>query len=241
MYTGEQQGSSRFQRLTSEKEFSNTYCIPIGSFASSYFASGCSNLQPGSVVNAASISLPHPETQENSSTVKVSSCSPRHSFTMTDPSGGAGPSSAPPPKDGDKKKTDFSTAILDKKKAPNRLIIDDATNDDNSVVALSPAKMEELQLFRGDTVLLKGKKRKDTVCIVLADEECEDVRIRCNRVVRNNLRVRLGDVISVSACPNIQYGKRIHVLPFQEDLEGLAADSDLFNVYLRPYFLEAYR
>lgn len=160
---------------------------------------------------------------------------------MTDPSGGAGPSSAPPPKDGDKKKTDFSTAILDKKKAPNRLIIDDATNDDNSVVALSPAKMEELQLFRGDTVLLKGKKRKDTVCIVLADEECEDVRIRCNRVVRNNLRVRLGDVISVSACPNIQYGKRIHVLPFQEDLEGLAADSDLFNVYLRPYFLEAYR
>eukprot|EP00171_Calliarthron_tuberculosum_P020447 IDg20447t1 len=134
---------------------------------------------------------------------------------MSDPSG-AGPSSAPPAKD--EKKKDFATAILDRKKAPNRLIVDDATNDDNSVVALSPAKMEELQLFRGDTVLLKGKKRKDTVCIVLADEECEDARIRCNRVVRNNLRVRLGDVVSVSACPNIQYGKRIHVLPFQEDL-----------------------
>lgn len=157
---------------------------------------------------------------------------------MTDPSG-AGPSSAPPPKD--EKKKDYATAILDRKKAPNRLIVDDATNDDNSVVALSPAKMEELQLFRGDTVLLKGKKRRDTVCIVLADEECEDARIRCNRVVRNNLRVRLGDVISVSACPNIQYGKRIHVLPFQEDLEGLAADSDLFGIFLRPYFLEAYR
>ena len=47
-------------------------------------------------------------------------------------------------------------------------------NDDNSVVALSPAKMEELQLFRGDTVLVKGKKRKDTVCIVLADDACDD-------------------------------------------------------------------
>ncbi len=158
---------------------------------------------------------------------------------MTDPSG-AGPSSNPGPSDKEPKK-DVSTAILDRKKSPNRLIVDDATNDDNSVIALSPAKMEELGLFRGDTVLLKGKKRKDTVCIVLADEECEDTRIRCNRVVRNNLRVRLGDVISVSACPNIQYGKRIHVLPFSEDLEGLAANSDLFNIYLRPYFLEAYR
>ncbi|CAN8073723.1 unnamed protein product [Agarophyton chilense] len=156
---------------------------------------------------------------------------------MSDPKSGAGPSSAPK----DEKKKDYSTAILDKKKAPNRLIVDDAINDDNSVVALSPAKMDELGLFRGDTVLLKGKKRRDTVCIVLADDECEDVRIRCNRVVRNNLRVRLGDIISISACPSIQYGKRIHVLPFAEDLEGLAAESDLFSVYLRPYFLEAYR
>lgn len=57
------------------------------------------------------------------------------------------------------------------------------------------AKMDELQLFRGDTVLLKGKKRRDTVCIVLADETVNDDKIRINRVVRNNLRVRLGDVV----------------------------------------------
>jgi transitional endoplasmic reticulum ATPase len=50
------------------------------------------------------------------------------------------------------------SGIMDKKKAPNRLIVDEAQNDDNSVVTLSAAKMEELQLFRGDTVLLKGKK-----------------------------------------------------------------------------------
>jgi hypothetical protein len=70
-------------------------------------------------------------------------------------------------------------------------------NDDNSVVALNLAKMDELQLFRGDTVLIKGKKRKDTVCIVLADEFCEEGKIRMNKVVRKNLRVRLGDVVSV--------------------------------------------
>lgn len=52
-------------------------------------------------------------------------------------------------------KRDFSTAILDRKKAPNRLIVDDAVNDDNSVVALNMKTMEELSLFRGDTVLIK--------------------------------------------------------------------------------------
>lgn len=82
-------------------------------------------------------------------------------------------------------------------KAPNRLVVDEATNEDNSVVALFPKKMEELQLFRGDTVLIKGKKRKDTVCIVLADDTCDEGKIRMNKVVRKNLRIRLGDVVSL--------------------------------------------
>jgi len=138
-----------------------------------------------------------------------------------------------------KKPGDYLTAILDRKKAPNRLIVDEATQDDNSIVCLSPAKMEELQLFRGDTVLLKGKKRRDTVCIVLADEECEDAKIRMNRVVRNNLRVRLGDLVSVHTLPDVKYGRRIHVLPFADTVEGVTGN--LFDVYLKPYFLDAYR
>jgi transitional endoplasmic reticulum ATPase len=44
---------------------------------------------------------------------------------------------------------------LERKKAPNRLIVDEAVNDDNSVVALNMETMEKLQLFRGDTVLIK--------------------------------------------------------------------------------------
>ena len=58
---------------------------------------------------------------------------------------------------------DLATAILRQKSKPNRLIVDEAVNDDNSVVAMSQEKMDELQLFRGDTVLLKGKRRKETV------------------------------------------------------------------------------
>lgn len=55
--------------------------------------------------------------------------------------------------------------------------------------------MDELQLFRGDTVLLKGKRRKDTVCLVLSDDTVPQDKIRMNRCVRNNLRVRLGDIV----------------------------------------------
>ena len=86
---------------------------------------------------------------------------------------------------------------LTRAQAPNRLVVDEASNEDNSVVALNAKKMEELQLFRGDTVLIKGKKRKDTVCIVLADDTCDEGKIRMNKVVRKNLRIRLGDVVSL--------------------------------------------
>ncbi|XP_071454734.1 transitional endoplasmic reticulum ATPase TER94 [Hetaerina americana] len=134
---------------------------------------------------------------------------------------------------------DFTTAILRRKDRPNRLLVDEAISDDNSVVTLSQAKMDELQLFRGDTVLLKGKRRKETVCIVLSDPACPDEKIRMNRVVRNNLHVRLSDIVSVQPCPDVKYGKRVHVLPIDESVEGLTGN--LFEVYLKPYFLEAYR
>lgn len=81
----------------------------------------------------------------------------------------------------------------------------DAVNDDNSVIALSNNTMETLQLFRGDTVLVKGKKRKDTVLIVLADDDLDDGSARMNRVIRHNLRVKHGDIVTVHPCPDIKY------------------------------------
>ncbi|GAB1201206.1 AAA ATPase cdc48 [Aspergillus pseudonomiae] len=138
-----------------------------------------------------------------------------------------------------KEELDTSTAILKKKKKPNSLIVTDAVNDDNSVIALSNNTMETLQLFRGDTVLVKGKKRKDTVLIVLADDDLDDGSARINRVVRHNLRVKHGDVITVHPCPDIKYAKRIAVLPIADTVEGLTGS--LFDVFLAPYFREAYR
>jgi transitional endoplasmic reticulum ATPase len=139
----------------------------------------------------------------------------------------------------DENENDATLAILKRKAAPNRLLVDDAKNDDNSVISMHPTTMDKNGLFRGDTVLVKGKKRRDTVLIVLADVACEEGKVNINKVVRNNLRVRLGDIISINVCPDIKYGKRIHVLPLDDTVEGVTGN--LFEVYLKPYFLEAYR
>lgn len=122
---------------------------------------------------------------------------------------------------------------------PNKLISDDSTNDDNSMIQLHPARMELLQLFRGDVVQIKGKKNKSTVCIVVEDDTCPEGNIRMNKVVRRNLRIHLGDMVAIKPCKDIQYGNRIHVLPFDDTVENLSGD--LFETFLKPYFLDAYR
>ncbi|CDO95594.1 unnamed protein product [Kluyveromyces dobzhanskii CBS 2104] len=132
-----------------------------------------------------------------------------------------------------------ATAILRRKKKNNMLLVDDAVNDDNSIIVINSNTMDLLQLFRGDTVLVKGKKRKDTVLIVMIDDELEDGVCRVNRVVRNNLRIRLGDLVTIHPCTDIKYASRISVLPIADTIEGLTGN--LFDVYLKPYFVEAYR
>lgn len=114
---------------------------------------------------------------------------------------------------------------------------------------------------------------------MLADETVEESKIRMNKTVRKNLRVRLGDIVSVHQvaslftvaygasflqyrvsstvehliavragdhlvccavqCADVKYGKRIHVLPIDDTIEGLTGN--LFDAFLKPYFLEAYR
>jgi len=94
-------------------------------------------------------------------------------------------------------KKDTSTAILQKKKAPNKLTVEDSKNDDNTIIEITERKMEELNLMRGDQVLLRGKKRRETVCIAFSPEDADakDDQIRMNKGTRKNLRVRLGDVV----------------------------------------------
>ena len=141
--------------------------------------------------------------------------------------GGPAPSKEPEKKPESKPK-DFSTAILDRKKAPHRLIAEEGAgpSEDASVVQLTQKKMDELKIFKSETVLLKGKKRKETICICLPDDtgRLTDDKIRMGKVVRNNLRIRLGDIVSVHKYQTIPIGNRVHILPFEDTIEGISGN-----------------
>ncbi|KAK4356343.1 hypothetical protein RND71_025314 [Anisodus tanguticus] len=53
-----------------------------------------------------------------------------------------------------------------------------------------------------------GKKRKDTVVIALADETCDEPKIRMNKV-----------------CPDVKYGKRVHILPIDNTIEAYSLEA----------------
>ncbi|KAL0244457.1 hypothetical protein GEMRC1_008541 [Eukaryota sp. GEM-RC1] len=123
-------------------------------------------------------------------------------------------------------------------RATNRLVVEDYPDGDNSVIALHGETIERLEFFQGDTVQIKGKRRKDTVCILLRDDTVDPNKVKMNRVVRNNLRVRTADVVGLYST-SIEYGAKIHILPYEDQIEGLTGN--LFETFLKPYFLEAYR
>ncbi len=83
---------------------------------------------------------------------------------------------------------EISTSVSEKKTNPNMFIVDEALVDEYSTVSISPAKMQELSLFAGDTVILKGKKRKETIGIVNPDDSLSENRMRVTKVMRSNMR-----------------------------------------------------
>lgn len=105
---------------------------------------------------------------------------------------------------------------------------------------ISTNKQNELNAFNGEPVIIRGKKRKDTVCIVIVDKNLEDSKIRMNKIIRKNLRVRLGDVVTlVLPKEPLKNFVRIHVLPFADTIEGISGD--IASTYLIDYFKDAFR
>jgi transitional endoplasmic reticulum ATPase len=84
--------------------------------------------------------------------------------------------------------------------------------------------MTELNIFHGDTVLLRGNKRKMCPAVAIKDDELDNEKIRMNRCIRNNLRVRLGDIVNVKPKTDIVNLTKIHILPFADSIEGLEGD-----------------
>lgn len=125
------------------------------------------------------------------------------------------------------------------KRAPNRLLVDEARNDDNSIVCMNEAKLKELKIYNGDPVILRGKRRHETLCIAVKDNAVPVDKLAVNKVVRGNIRCRVGDIASVKAAAQVPNLKKIHILPFADSIEGLTGN--LTQLYLQPYFRDANR
>lgn len=58
-------------------------------------------------------------------------------------------------------------------------------------------------------------------------------------VSKHSLQHKANVTFLHTQCTDVKYGKRIHVLPIDDTIEGLTGN--LFDAFLKPYFLEAYR
>lgn len=128
---------------------------------------------------------------------------------------------------------------LEAKRAPNRLVVEEAKNDDNSIVCMNEAKIKELKIFNGENVILVGKRRHKTLCLVVRDNTVPADKVAINKCVRNNLKVKIGDLVTVRPEANIPNLKKIQILPYKDSVEGLTGN--IAQTYLQPYFRDANR
>lgn len=108
--------------------------------------------------------------------------------------------------------------------------MEEPTSDDNSICLMHSEKMKELKVFNGEPVLLKGKRRNKTLLIAIKDDKLDPSKIAINKVVRGNLKVKLGDLISVTVPEQVPDLKKIHILPYADTIEGITGD--LTQLYL---------
>ena len=132
----------------------------------------------------------------------------------------------------------MASAAPEQKRAKKRLIVGNSANDDNSVIGMHENTMTMLDIFTGDSVMVKGKKKKETVLVCVSDALCEEGNVMVNGGARKNLAVELGDVVSIHTC-EAMYGTKVCILPLADSIEGVAGN--LFEGWLKPYFSQSYR
>src|ERR1700731_4000760 len=64
-----------------------------------------------------------------------------------------------------------------------RVTVINANNDDQSTISVSTGTLEYLQLSHSDVVRIRGKNRKATVLVILADKDIDDRNTRMAAIV----------------------------------------------------------
>ncbi|PHU07851.1 hypothetical protein BC332_24340 [Capsicum chinense] len=66
--------------------------------------------------------------------------------------------------------------------------------------------------------------------LVVVDDTCDVLKIKRNKIFKNNSRFRLDNIVSVHQCPDVKYGIRIHLLPIDDTIKGVTRN--LVDAYL---------
>lgn len=154
-------------------------------------------------------------------------------------------------------KTDLSEAILGVSAGRNAMEVFLYSSDEgHSVVGMTESALEEMGLFEGDTVSIKGKRGKKTMaCVavvdasdagVLADASGKKLALLgMSADAMRNAGVRAGDTVSVVPAPNVKFGKAVLILPYKDSLKLAGVDdleeAKLFENYIKPYFEGKFR
>ena len=118
---------------------------------------------------------------------------------------------------------------------PNQLTVEaGAADQDGSVAVFHPSKLSELGLMTGDIVRLKGRRDRETLCMVQESKKVGEGSVQIAAVTRENLMLSLGDSTKAYQCDNVKTATRAVILPFSDSMGGLTAD-EIHNELLVPY------
>lgn len=151
-------------------------------------------------------------------------------------------------------KVDLSTAILGGAAGRNAMTVFSYSNDEgHSVVGMTEEAMEDMGVFPGENVEIKGKRGKKTIASIVEVSSAdisslvdggkagEGHPIGMSIDAMKNSGVRAGDRVTVVPAPGVKFGKAVLILPYADSLAsaGISGNTDearLFEDYIKPYF-----
>ncbi|KAL7565056.1 hypothetical protein ACA910_005070 [Epithemia clementina (nom. ined.)] len=155
------------------------------------------------------------------------------------------------------KEIDLSMAILGGSSGRNTLQVFPYNNDEgHSVVCTTEDALEEMGLFEGDTVSIKGKRGKKTIASIALIEKSDAStlmdgsgkalsKLGMSLDAMKNAGVRAGDTVTIVPAPNVKFGKSVLILPYEDSLAQAGIDNiedaNLFEDYIKPYFEGKFR
>jgi len=129
-------------------------------------------------------------------------------------------------------------ADVERKRMPHELEVGDVAGEsaaDSSECLVHPDKMAALNLMAGDTVRLKGRRSRETICLVRDDASVPADAVWVAAQARSNLHVNVGDRVKLYGCDSVGEGAKVTLQPLSDAMAGLSAD-ELHDQVLAPHF-----